>query len=73
MAKRTSKARILYKVNRYCVHSHNKLEKAQKSFDKLIKRYEVEGETKYLKAELGKASAKCKKYGLKIEVPAFVR
>lgn len=73
MAKRTSKSRILYKVNRYCVRSHEKLSKAQKSYDRLMKRFETEGETKYLRAEIGKAAAKCHKFGIKVEVPAFAR
>jgi hypothetical protein len=71
MAKRTRKARIVYKVNRYCVRSHDKLNKASVAFAKLLKKLEIEGETKYLRAEIGKAAAKCKKYGIKVEVPKF--
>ena len=73
MAKRSHKSRILYKVNRYCVRSNDKTEKALKSYDRLMKRLGTEGETKYLRAELGKATAKCIKYGLKVDIPAFVK
>ena len=69
MSKRASKARIIYTVNKYCVHSHKKLENALKTYKRLEKRSMVEGDTPYLHAELGKALAKCKKYGIEVGSP----
>lgn len=55
---------IWYNPNKKRTSTWDKYEKAIKSYKKLLKRVEIEGETKWLKNAIAKAQAKLKKYGI---------
>ena len=55
---------IWYNPNKKRTATWEKYEKAIKAYKKLLKRVEIEGETKWLKNAIAKAQAKLKKYGI---------
>jgi len=59
---------IWYNPNKKRTASRKKYEKAIRSYKKLLKRVEIEGETKWLKNAIVKAQAKLKKYGITEEM-----
>jgi len=59
---------IWYNPNKKKSVSWKKYEKTIKSYKKLLKRIEIEGETKWIKNEMLKLQAKFKKYGITEEM-----
>jgi len=59
---------IWYNPNKKKSVSWKKYEKTIKSYKKLLKRTEIEGETKWIKNEMLKLQAKFKKYGITEEM-----
>ena len=60
--------RIWYNPNKKKTVSWKKYEKAIKHYKRLLKRIEIEGETKWLKNALEKVKQKFKKYGITEEM-----
>lgn len=61
---------VYYKITRSGPKSNHKPEKALKSRERLLKRLEIEGETKWLLNALAFNSKKLEKYGLSHKVAA---
>ncbi len=59
----SGKPRLLYKVNKLRVTNTDKVKESLKSFEKLMKRLEREGQTKWMVNALKMAVAKLNKFG----------